>query len=294
MLPFAHWPIEDQRRWEAAFQSGDLFDEKGLGTRLAAATRQLRLESHGRFLGFLSAKHPKLLKRPPEARIDRRILAEYVAWRRRSCGDTSLAADLCSLGGTLKLLCPNNDWTWLKSIANRIATAAPPPARKYNLVASDRLYALGIELMDNAVNVADAVGRAGTRHAIQYRDGLIISILALVAPRGGTLQQFSFWLVETLLIVSLVVARVIAGAQMLSACISAGFSYRSPWHLGHRRPPTMNRTAKMRIAGHACCAANRAASHKSRRSLGTRHTRPGYQDQATAGLFNSEGIVGAH
>src|SRR5271154_6059680 len=62
-------------------------------------------------------------------------------------------------------------------------------------------------------------------------------------------QQFSFWLVETLLIVSLAVARVIAGAQMLSTCSSAGFSYRSPWHLGHRRPPTMNRTVKMRTAG---------------------------------------------
>ncbi len=65
MLPFTHWPIEDRRRWEAAFQSGDLFDENGPGTRLAAATRQLRLESYGRFLGFLSAKHPKLMTRPP-------------------------------------------------------------------------------------------------------------------------------------------------------------------------------------------------------------------------------------
>jgi hypothetical protein len=40
MPPFTHWPIEDRRRWEAAFQSGDLFDENGAGTRLAVATRQ--------------------------------------------------------------------------------------------------------------------------------------------------------------------------------------------------------------------------------------------------------------
>jgi len=187
MLPFAHWPIEDQRRWEAAFQSGDLFDESGPGTRLAAATRQLRLESYGRFLGFLATKHPKLLNRPPEARIDRRILAEYVAWRRRSCGDWSLAADLSSLRGTLKLICPNTDWSWLQSIANRIAAAAPRPERKYNLVTSERLYALGIELMDSAVTAAETARRAGTRHAIQYRDGLLISILGLIAPRRGTL-----------------------------------------------------------------------------------------------------------
>ena len=187
MLPFAHWPIQDRRRWDAAFQSGDLFDQSGPGACLAAATRQLRLESYGRFLGFLSAKHPKHLNRPPEARLDRQILIEYVAWRRKSCGDISLAADLRSLRGTLKLICQDTNWSWLQSIANKIAAAAPRPARKYNLVTSDRLYAIGVELMDFAVTAADARGRTGTRQAIQYRDGLIISTLAMIPLRRGTL-----------------------------------------------------------------------------------------------------------
>jgi integrase/recombinase XerD len=187
MLPFTQWPIEDQHRWEAAFKCGDLFDENGAGTRLAAATRRLRLASYGRCLGVMSAKHLKLLNRPPDARIGRRIPTEYVAWRRRSCGDISLASDLCSLCGTLKLLCPNSDWSWLQSIANKIGAAATPPARKYNLVTSDRLYALGIELMNSAVTAADAVERTSARRAIQYRDGLIISILAMIPLRRGTL-----------------------------------------------------------------------------------------------------------
>jgi integrase/recombinase XerD len=55
------------------------------------------------------------------------------------------------------------------------------------LVTSERLYALGIELMDNAIKAADAVGRVGTRHAIQYRDGLIVSVLAVIPLRRGTL-----------------------------------------------------------------------------------------------------------
>jgi integrase len=187
MLPFAQWPIEDRRRWESAFQTGGLFDETGPGTRLAAATRQMRLESYGRFLGFLSATLPKLLNLPPEARLDRQILAEYVAWRRRSCGDISLAADLGSLRGTLKLICPDTDWSWLQSIANRITTAAPRRARKYNLVTSEHLYVLGIELMEGAVTAADVTGRARTRQAIQFRDGLIISTLAMIPLRRGTL-----------------------------------------------------------------------------------------------------------
>ena len=38
MLPFAQWPTEDQNRWEAAFKSGDRFDESGRGAHLAAST----------------------------------------------------------------------------------------------------------------------------------------------------------------------------------------------------------------------------------------------------------------
>jgi integrase len=41
--------------------------------------------------------------------------------------------------------------------------------------------------MDNAIKAADAVGRVGTRHAVQYRDGLIVSVLAVIPLRRGTL-----------------------------------------------------------------------------------------------------------
>ena len=42
------------------------------------------------------------------------------------------------------------DWSWLLILAKRIKAAAPHKPRKYHLVTSDRLYALGIELMDHA------------------------------------------------------------------------------------------------------------------------------------------------
>ena len=94
MLSFADWPAEDQERWQQALKHTDRFDESSLGAHLAPATRKKRRESYGRFLGFISVFHPNRLSRPPEARIDRRIVAEYVAWRRTSCEVPSLGDDL--------------------------------------------------------------------------------------------------------------------------------------------------------------------------------------------------------
>jgi integrase/recombinase XerD len=186
-LPFADWPAADRECWEAAFKSGDRFDESGPGAHLAPSTRQMQRESYGRFLKFISTNHQGRLTLQPDARIDRHIVAEYVAWRRRSCGDMTVSIDLDHLRGALRLICPDSDWTWLLTITKRIAATAPRKTGRYHLVTSDRLYALGIELIDGAVADADAAGRIRKVHAFQYRDGLVIALLALIPLRRRTL-----------------------------------------------------------------------------------------------------------
>ena len=59
LLPFSSWPAEDRRRWQSALRADGLFGENGAGSHLAPATRQTRLESYGRFLGFLMVRYPK-------------------------------------------------------------------------------------------------------------------------------------------------------------------------------------------------------------------------------------------
>ena len=186
-LYFPDWPAEDGRRWEAAFKAGDRFDESGPGAHLAESTRRVQREAYARFLGFISKNRPELLKEPPDARIDRLIVADYAAWRRRSCGEMGLAIDLDHLRGALKLICPGVDWSWLLTITKRIAATAPRGRRKYHLVTSERLYAVGLDLMEGAVRDADAAGRVSKAHAFQYRDGLVIALLALIPVRSRTL-----------------------------------------------------------------------------------------------------------
>ncbi len=186
-LPFDSWPAEDQARWQAAFKAGDRFDGSGPGSHLAQSTRRNLWISYARFLAFISANRKDLLVLPPDTRVDRLIVADYVAWRRRSCGDAMVGVDLDGLRGALRLICPGVDWSWLLTITKRIKAAAPRKPRKYHLVTSDRLYALGIGLMDNAVADAEAAERISKAHALKYRDGLAVAFLALVPLRSRTL-----------------------------------------------------------------------------------------------------------
>jgi hypothetical protein len=186
-LPFDSWPAEDRARWQAAFKTGDRFDGSGPGSHLAESTRRNLWISYARFLAFLSTDRPDLLELRPEGRVDRLVVADYVAWRRKSSGNGMVSVDLDGLRGASRLICPGVDWSWLLTLAKRIKAAAPRKTRKYHLVTSEQLYALGIELMDQAVAEAEAAKRVTKAHAFEYRDGLLIALTALIPLRPRTL-----------------------------------------------------------------------------------------------------------
>jgi integrase len=86
-----------------------------------------------------------------------------------------------------RLVCPDEDWSWLLTIIKRLAAAAPRKARRHHRVTSEQLYMVGIELMDRAAADADAAKTVSKAQALQYRDGLIIAFLALIPLRRRTL-----------------------------------------------------------------------------------------------------------
>jgi integrase len=183
-LPFEAWPLDDQERWEAAFRAPeDPFDEAGPASHLALTTRRALRSSYGIFLGFIARNHSELFVRPPATRLDRELAAEYLAWRRTTCANVTLANDLHLLRRALGYMCPTADLSWLRPIANRIAALAQPKSTNFHLVTSDQLYALGMDLMDRA----DQTNPVCKVDAFQYRDGLIIALLALIPLRRRTL-----------------------------------------------------------------------------------------------------------
>jgi site-specific recombinase XerC len=185
-LPVFQWPNQDRQLWEEAFRPGDLFDEDKRGTRLSEATRNALRVSYAQYLRFIAENHAGLLVKPPEARLDRQLIAEYVGLLRKTNRDTSIASSLHHLRLALRLICPKEDWSWLLKITKRIAVAAPQKPTKFGQVSSDQLYLLGIELMDGAVAESGDQSEISKSTAMQYRDGLLIALVAAIAVRRRT------------------------------------------------------------------------------------------------------------
>jgi integrase len=187
-LPYADWPEDDRTRWETAFKAGvDRFDDRGPAAHLAEATRLNLMHAYSRFLAFLSAHDSSLLARTPAERLDRNIIESYVRWQPASCGSSTIASFLSNLQMTLRYICPGEDWSWVLTIAKRIAARAKPKPEKHHLVTSEILYALGIDLMDRAIASANAAENMSMGTALDYRDGLMIALLALIPVRRRTL-----------------------------------------------------------------------------------------------------------
>ena len=185
-LPFGEWPAGTQQLWEAVFEPGDLFDDANRGAHLAPSTREALRVSFAQYFRFISDHHDELLDRPPEAWINRQLIAEYVPLLRKTNQETSVATSLHHLRLALRLIYSDIDWSWLLTITKRIAATAPRKARKHGSMTSERLYLLGIELMDRAVADARRKCKISKVTAMVYRDGLLIALLALFIPRRRT------------------------------------------------------------------------------------------------------------
>jgi Phage integrase family len=187
-LPKSAWPKVDQTFLDAAYMSGtDPFEDHGPAAHHSLRTR-LQLEyAYGKFIAFVSDRHPELLKRPPAERLSRNIIEDYVSWQPKTCGGVTLATYLYHLWLILRYICSNDDWSWLLTISKRIAAQAKRKPEKHHLVTSETLYEVGVDLMDRVVTRANGTNDISITDALQYRNGFIIAFLAMLPVRRRTL-----------------------------------------------------------------------------------------------------------
>jgi integrase len=182
-LPFDRWPLADRQLWERATSDSDPFSEAA-GARLAARSKHQYLFAWRRFLGFVLIEDPAALQLPPAERLTKdrvRVFASHLA---ETNIPRSVAIQVDALYKVARIMLPEHDLTWLKSMKARLHSAAPLQRPSGPAVTSLQILQVGLSLMDQNAPQGE---RITLSQAISYRDGLMIALLAFAPLRRKNL-----------------------------------------------------------------------------------------------------------
>jgi integrase/recombinase XerD len=185
-LPIAAWPERDRLAWEAGTCRAGPFEKSSADSDWSPHSRNKTARGYGRWLGWQTQKclfDPSL---PPEARVTKPLVADYVAMLSSSCAPYTVVCRLQELYDALRVVAPDEDWRWLAKLWMRLGRRAEPAVNKRRRLRPARdLVDLGRRMMTSA---AQETGWSGRQRAVHYRDGLMI---ALLAYRPSRLKNFA-------------------------------------------------------------------------------------------------------
>ena len=177
------WPTPDRDAWHMALVPGDLLEPGGLAAKWAPSTQSGVSTSYGRWLAWLTSGGRLDVELAPAARVTPKAVAGYVGYLREQHASSSAVAYLAFLVMALQAIAPDRDWAWLQRIVARLKMeSAPAREKRPRLQDTDDLLAFGVKLMAEAEPPAAAEASPGIitwQRATQYRDGLMVALLAL-------------------------------------------------------------------------------------------------------------------
>jgi integrase len=180
------WPPTDQTRWRAATQPVSPFGKKNPAGSWSVARRHIVEDAYGQWLAWLSAKGLLDPALQPGLRVTPERVRCYVDNIGARLAPVSVAMMIGSLARMMVALEPTSDWAWLRVVYQSLKTTARPSRDKRQAVVPAKdLYDLGLHLMQDA-EVRSARSYLG---ATQFRDGLIIALLAALPVRMANLSR---------------------------------------------------------------------------------------------------------
>jgi integrase/recombinase XerD len=175
-LKVEQWPEPDRLAWGAVLTPGNLLDPGGLGAAWAPHTRHTIARCYGGWLTWLVRSQLLDPTVEPADRVTPERVVRYVDDLRRRNGAYTVPSRVRELCNAIQAMAPARDWRWLHKIVRRLRRSAQPKRKKAALIVpAKHLWDYGLELMEAAD--ADTRGSDLAR-AAQYRDGLIIALLA--------------------------------------------------------------------------------------------------------------------
>ena len=163
--------------WTAGITGQDRYGRRPYGAKLSPFTLKETGKGFCRFMATCSAEEHGL---PLEELVVPRAVRRFIAAMERhgNCGNT-IANRLCELRTALRIMCPESDFLWLTSPeGNDVRALFRSERRQVRIYHPRELFRWGVELMDEALTIDHP-----RRRATQYRNGLLIAVLASRAPR---------------------------------------------------------------------------------------------------------------
>lgn len=184
-LPFSQWPLVDKLLWQQAMtEHEDPFNDAA-GAHLAESSRRQYLYGWRRFLGFLTLVEPAALEIAPADRLTKECVKRFVCHLKESNTPHSVAIQVDALYKAARIMMPQLNLGWLKTIKARLYVTAPAQGATGPVITSLQLLELGQQLMDETIPRSDGPMRLAD--AVQYRDGLMIALLAFIPLRRKNL-----------------------------------------------------------------------------------------------------------
>lgn len=185
-LPFDRWPLADRLLWEQATDDSDPFSEAA-GARLAVRSKHQYLFAWRRFLGFVLINDGSALALPPADRLTKERVRTFANHLAETNIPRSVAIQVDALYKAARIMLPEHDLAWLKSMKARLHLAAPLQRAGGPAITSLQILQVGLTLMDQ--NAPKHSRRITLSQAISYRDGLMIALLAFAPLRRKNLAS---------------------------------------------------------------------------------------------------------
>ncbi|MCK9541324.1 MAG: site-specific integrase [Novosphingobium sp.] len=177
------WPPLDRLRWQEAREVTSFLSGPKPAQKWGVERRRIVEQGYGQWLSFLVRNGWLDPDQTPEERATRDHVRLFVLELQQRVSSWSTAMMVQAFARMLAVMAPDRDWAWLGVVVTHLKTIAKAEKDKRgHMVDARQLLALGVELMDQAMEMGERYHAATC-----MRDGLLIAILASCPVRIANL-----------------------------------------------------------------------------------------------------------
>ena len=186
--PLCDWPAADREVWTQACVAAQRLRPGSAAARMKSSTRTSLVRAYGYLLEFCHRNG--LLDQDAEAgaHVTPEIIDAFVHHLHGRVGSVTRASYIGKIRRIAQILAPGRDLVWLGEFEGDLRYEARPRPKYHRIVSSERLLALGLELIRRGETSTYLTELARAR---LVRDGLMIALLALCPIRLRNLAELS-------------------------------------------------------------------------------------------------------